>query len=77
MRLYISEEHISELEESKQKISKLKHIGGKIWKNQMNRSSVTYNTKFPEGTDMSGSTGGKKKTLRKKDCDLPNLVKKM
>ena len=40
----------------------------------MNRASVTYNTKFPEERDMSGNIGKKKKTLRKKDCDLPNLV---
>ena len=41
----------------------------------MNRASETCNTKFPEGRDMSGNIGTKKKkTLRKKDCDLPNLV---
>lgn len=42
----------------------------------MNRASVTYNTKFPEGRDMSGNIGKKKKkNFKKKDCDLPNLVK--
>ena len=30
--------------------------------------------KFPEERDISGNIGKKKKTLRKKDCDLPNLV---
>ena len=32
----------------------------------MNRASVTYNTKFPEGRDISGNIGGKKKKNFKK-----------
>lgn len=32
----------------------------------MNRASVTYNTKFPEGRDISGNIGEKKKNFKKK-----------
>lgn len=42
----------------------------------MNRASVTYNTKFPEGRDMSGNIGKKKKkTLRKKTVIFQTQLK--